>query len=137
MEFSVVDDRSTSPVSLASVFPKASSLFRQVAEDDRVDDECFIEALRAIEVAQQRVIVEGCFSSNETIDDISTNSLCYLFLPFWYGKICSKCPLPSERLGYLLKANTYFSDFIEKCKKLHILREDELDNSEIQVICSS
>jgi hypothetical protein len=134
MEFSVSDSTSISPISLGSLYSKASSLFRRVEEESPVDVECFKDAIRAVEVALERVKLEGCFSSNEVIDDVSTNSLGYLFLPFWYGKICAKCPIPTDRLVYLTNANAHFSSFIEKCKNLHILREDELDFSEIQVI---
>ena len=60
------------------------------------------------------------------MDDVSTGALQYLFLPYYYAKVCSKCPILSRRMHYLQVANGYLQRYVERCVKLHAVDESEV-----------
>lgn len=64
----------------------------------------------------------GLFSPNELIDEVSTDSLQYLMLPFFLGKVSLK--LQQESRGEVLQiAEVYFKDFLQRCQEYELCEE--------------
>ncbi|XP_067621649.1 immunoglobulin-binding protein 1 isoform X4 [Eurosta solidaginis] len=67
----------------------------------------------------------GLFSPNELIDEVSTDSLQYLLLPFFLGKVALK--LQHEDRGEVLKiAEVYFNDFLHRCKEYELCDDQKM-----------
>lgn len=91
------------------------------------DEEVFYDLLEQITTVMDRASAEGLVSANEHIEDTSTNSLKYLFLPYYYARVCAKCPDFNRRLHYLTVSNGYLNAFMERCVKVGVLREEEVE----------
>jgi len=61
----------------------------------------------------------GVFSSNETLEELSTSSIKFLLLPVLLGSLTLK-RTDIERTEILRLANIYFRDFIERCRLYQI-----------------
>ncbi len=113
--------------SAAHLFSKALDLFQKFDSGDSRDEEQFVNVIQSIERVQQKVASDHLFSSNEPIDEIPTPYLQYLFLPYWSGRTCAKCPVQSQRAAFLNKSNSYLTVYLDKCRSLHLLGEEEVE----------
>lgn len=75
-----------------------------------------------IDEVMERADREGIISSNESVDDISTGTLHYLFLPYFYAKVCGRCPV----LARLAVSNAYMHRYLERCFKLRVVSEEDV-----------
>ncbi|XP_053959342.1 immunoglobulin-binding protein 1 [Anastrepha ludens] len=70
----------------------------------------------------------GLFSPNELIDEVSTDSLQYLLLPFFLGKTALR--LKQEDRGEVLQiAEVYFKDFLQRCEEYDLCGARKSDES--------
>ena len=120
--------------SVSHLFSKTFDLFLNFDSGDAQDEELFNKVLQAIDETQQKVASGHLFSSNEPIDEIPTAYLQYLFLPYWNGKTCAKCPDQNQRSAFLKKSNTYFTVYLDKCRSLNLLRDEELELADDAVV---
>lgn len=65
----------------------------------------------------------GVFSSNETLEELSTNSVKFLLLPVLLGSLTLK-RTDIERMEVLRLSNIYFRDYITRCKQYGITDVD-------------
>lgn len=66
------------------------------------------------------------FSTNEQAEEIATDNLKYLLLPFFLGQLTSKIQ-KRDRLECLKVAEVYYRDFIKRCEDYEIVkRESEI-----------
>ncbi|XP_018783416.1 PREDICTED: immunoglobulin-binding protein 1 [Bactrocera latifrons] len=80
------------------------------------------ETMKKFEEATTIVNQIGLFSPNELIDEVSTDSLQYLMLPFYLGKIALK--LQQESRDEVLQiAEVYFKDFLQRCQEYELCDE--------------
>lgn len=94
--------------------------------DMQSDEMVFYDLLQQLDELQERIDSEGVISSNETVDDVSTPALQYLFVPYCYAKVCGFCPVMARRLHYLTVANGYMQRFVERCVKIHAVEEGDV-----------
>lgn len=117
------------PVESASAMYRAVvdkySEFENNAEVQK-DETAFYDLVRCLDAAIEHVDREGLISANELADDIATSTLQFLFLPYYYAKLCGRCPVLSRRLHYLTIANAYMHRFVERCSKLRIVSEEDV-----------
>ncbi|XP_011189833.2 immunoglobulin-binding protein 1 [Zeugodacus cucurbitae] len=80
------------------------------------------DAMTKFEEATTVVNQIGLFSPNELIDEVSTDSLQYLMLPFFLGKVSLK--LQQESRDEVLQiAEVYFKDFLQRCQEYELCEE--------------
>ncbi|XP_075150575.1 immunoglobulin binding protein Tap42 [Haematobia irritans] len=71
----------------------------------------------------------GMFSSNEFIDEVPTDSLQYLLLPYFLGKLALKSH-KRDREEVLRLAEVYFKDFIQRCQDYELCDGPKKDTSD-------
>ncbi|ALC39962.1 Tap42 [Drosophila busckii] len=59
----------------------------------------------------------GMFSPNELIDEVSTDSLPFMLMPYFLGKLCTKIHNPSCVIEPLELGETYFKDHLQRCQE--------------------
>lgn len=72
--------------------------------------------MQQFELATTIVNEISMFSSNEVIDEMSTETLQYLLLPYFLGKMSLKRN-EQDRADALRVADIYFKDFIQRCQE--------------------
>ena len=125
-----IPNTTTTPVeSLATMYRAMYHKYTQFENNTEIqsDEGCFYDLLNDIDQVQERADQEGVISKNETVDDINTGTLQYLFLPFFYAKVCGSCPVLVRRLHYLSIANGYMHRYVEKCVKTGVISEVEVE----------
>ncbi|XP_065357667.1 immunoglobulin-binding protein 1 [Calliphora vicina] len=70
--------------------------------------------MQQFELATTIVSQIGMFSSNELIDEVPTESLQYLLLPYFLGKLATQRN-EQDRADALRIAEIYFRDFLQRC----------------------
>ncbi|CAD6997031.1 immunoglobulin-binding protein 1 [Ceratitis capitata] len=80
------------------------------------------DAMSDFEKATTVINQIGLFSSNEIIDEISTDSLQYLLLPFFLGKVALKLQ-QEDRSEVLNIAEVYFKDFLQRCQEYELCED--------------
>ncbi|KAF7799572.1 hypothetical protein EIP86_010809 [Pleurotus ostreatoroseus] len=101
---------------LPVVFSRALSFAARAANLPTIEDE-----------TQSRVAALSLFSPNETVADISSRSLAYLFVPYVYAEVVNKARTtnPSERLEHIGRAKALYDDFIAQFDTYQLIPEDE------------
>ncbi|KAI2493407.1 TAP42-like family [Fragilaria crotonensis] len=84
------------------------------------------EAVEKLEGIQTEVAAVALFSSNETIDDVSTSSLALLSLDHHIALAYAAVPTTNakERKTNLTQAMNHFSCFLERLDQLEVLPDD-------------
>lgn len=109
-------------LSLPELFTVAHRQFTDVMDKGTLEEDS--TALADIENALNAVTEEAVFSKNEELDDIPTSSIKYLFLRYFLGMMHSK--VMSNRLEHLNSAKLHLLTYLETCKDLKVLHEDEI-----------
>ena len=107
---------SESSISIASRFREAVPLLQSNPQ----------EALEKLQVIQTDVAAVALFSSNETIDDVSSPSLSLLSLDHHLAIAYAAIPTTKakERKENLISAMNHFSRFLERLDQLEVLPDD-------------
>ncbi|XP_073823758.1 immunoglobulin-binding protein 1-like [Musca autumnalis] len=87
------------------------------------------DGIKNFELATKIVSQINMFSPNEFIDEIPTESLQYLLLPFFLGKLTLKCH-KEERLDVLRRAEVYFKDFLQRCQDYELCDGPKKNNDD-------
>ncbi|XP_061396128.1 immunoglobulin-binding protein 1 [Musca vetustissima] len=87
------------------------------------------DGIKNFELATKIVSQINMFSTNEFIDEVPTESLQYLLLPFFLGKLTLKC-YKEERGEVLGKAEVYFKDFLQRCQNYELCDGPKMSNDE-------
>ncbi|XP_037968662.2 immunoglobulin-binding protein 1b [Plutella xylostella] len=75
------------------------------------------QAISKFEKATNLVSVSGMFSTNESLEELPTETLQYLLLPVLLGKLTLKlCAQGLARVEIINVAEIYFRDFLQRCK---------------------
>uniref|UniRef100_A0A1I8PG63 Immunoglobulin-binding protein 1 n=1 Tax=Stomoxys calcitrans TaxID=35570 RepID=A0A1I8PG63_STOCA len=85
--------------------------------------------IQNFEIATTIVSQISMFSTNEFIDEVPTDSLQYLLLPYFLGKLTLKCH-KQERGEVLRLAEIYLRDFIKRCQDYELCEGPKQDESE-------
>jgi hypothetical protein len=113
--------------SLGALYERAHELYDAiVVRQARSGDEVVVEALSLLEACKRRVSDEALFSVNEELDEIATGCIKYLFLDYYLAKVHSQYIRLDGRRSHLLVARELFGDYLQCCKRLEVLHEDEV-----------
>lgn len=74
---------------------------------------------------KQALASEGMISANEEIDDINTNALKYLLVPFYLGDLLLSINGVEGRLKRIHQAVGYFRTFLDSCEEAQIMTDDD------------
>ncbi|XP_037806170.1 immunoglobulin-binding protein 1 [Lucilia sericata] len=91
--------------------------------------------MQQFELATTMVSQIGMFSSNEIIDEVPTESLQYLLLPYFLGKLAVQRN-EQDRADALRIAEIYFRDFLQRCHEYQLCeapKSNDDDKSDKQV----
>lgn len=123
----IEDTQANSNQSLRVIFSKGWEEFEELEETSLPFNSAEYqrkvkETMKIFEEATTVVNQIGLFSPNELIDEVSTDSLQYLMLPFFLGKTALK--LQHESRGEVLQiAEVYFKDFLQRCQEYELCEE--------------
>jgi hypothetical protein len=113
---------------LSEWFEAALAAFSNLGQTGPVTEEVFSRALDVMVKTAEKVRGASIFSPNETLDDLSTSSIKYLYIPYFHAKICCQCPVLEKRRNYIVEGNGYMQAFLSKCVSLGgVLQPEELD----------
>lgn len=86
-----------------------------------------------LEKATRLASMADLFSSNESVDELSTNDLQYLLLPALLGSLSMKLT-SGNRKDIINCADVYFKDFLKRCNQYSLsnyeFKNEELNNEE-------
>ncbi|KAM7351773.1 immunoglobulin binding protein Tap42 [Cochliomyia hominivorax] len=86
-------------------------------------------AMEQFEMATTIVSQIGMFSSNEIIDEVATESLQYLLLPYFLGKLAMQRN-EQDRADALRIAEIYFRDFLQRCHEYELCDAPATSNND-------
>jgi len=106
--------------------PEPGSLSERFREAQQLLEACKAEeAVEKLDTLQKDVAIVGLFSSNETVDDVSTPSLPLLSLDHLLAMAYTSLPTPPDktkaRKANLLNAMNHFTRYLEILSNLEIL----------------
>lgn len=79
------------------------------------------------EDATRLVSLVGMFSSNESFEEIPTENLRYLLLPFYLGQMTQRlCNVDREQVVEV--AEVYFKDFLSRCENYRLYEKADTDS---------
>lgn len=105
---------------LKNVFDQAMKLFDNIENTNEATNSDPVQisiksAISKLEKATNLVSLTGMFSSNESLEELPTETLQYLLLPALLGTLTLKlCGPPRKDL--INVAEIYFKDFLQRCK---------------------
>jgi len=104
--------------SLHSVFHQGLDLYNKISNNNEPTNSLEVQrdvqnSIKLLEQATRLVSLADIFSTNEGIDEISTNNLQYLLLPALLGFLALKLT-SRERKEVINVAEVYFKDFLQR-----------------------
>lgn len=75
------------------------------------------KCIKMLEDSTRMVNMSGMFSKNETHEEISTNNLRYLLLPFLLAQSTLKLTNAQDRKNIVDVAKIYYDDFLKRCEE--------------------
>lgn len=85
----------------------------------------FLAARKRLEAARRAVDILGLFSPNEDEDDLSTDTLRYLLVPYYEAEVLAHfAPRePSDRWSTLVLVMKHYDSFVSRCSQYKLLGE--------------
>ncbi|KAJ3555851.1 hypothetical protein NM688_g2349 [Phlebia brevispora] len=116
--------------SLPVLFHRALSAAARASNLPTIEDATqgiLTTAYSDLTLVRQRVAALSLFSSNETVADISSRNLVYLFVPYALAEVENRMRTtnPRERLERIGRAQTLLREFISRLEAYHIMSEKE------------
>lgn len=105
---------------LSDIFDEGLDLFNRVSKTDEATNSSNIQAeikkcMHLLEDATRLVSLAGLFSSNESVEEVSTSNIKYFLLPALLGTLSLKLCV-ADRLEVITTAEVYFRDFLQRVK---------------------
>uniref|UniRef100_A0A915Q6G7 TAP42-like protein n=1 Tax=Setaria digitata TaxID=48799 RepID=A0A915Q6G7_9BILA len=124
-----------SDISLQHEFKFCEDIIKQL-ESGRRSTKDLQEQLKQCEeklkLLTKEVSARSLFGSNESVDELPTSSLNYLFLPYYLATVTQNVIVgPNERLSSLDRAKIYLQDFLERLKSYNIIDFDFFETYEV------
>lgn len=115
-------------LSLKNVFQRGFGIFKKLEDSEspantKQFQDDVSEAKNCLTTAIQMANELALFSTNEDLDDISTDNLRYLLLPALLGDLTLKS-CAGERIGVVKMSKVYLLDFLERCKMYGLFQQD-------------
>lgn len=108
-------------------FNAISNSFTKIVVDGNLDDDSEIfSACHAIGICKRALSSKGLYSKNDELEDVSTSTLKYFFLDYFEAKLDSSIRNLKLRKGHLIRADILLRSYLETCRRLELLHEDEV-----------
>ncbi|KAK5834631.1 PP2A regulatory subunit TAP46 -like protein [Gossypium arboreum] len=120
-------ERKVEDMSLSALFEQARKIHLTVTESG-ADQDLVKKGCELLEKCEDMISKLGLFSSNETKDDISTNNLKYLLVPFYLAELTEKLA-QEERIQILKISQAKLKEFISFCEAMELVPQEELEAS--------
>ncbi|MBA0571497.1 hypothetical protein Golob_001884, partial [Gossypium lobatum] len=120
-------ERKVEDMSLSALFEQARKIHLTVTESG-ADQDLVKKGCEVLEKCEDMISKLGLFSSNETKDDISTNNLKYLLVPFYLAELTEKLA-QEERIQILKISQAKLKEFISFCEAMELVPQEELEAS--------
>ncbi|TYI85522.1 hypothetical protein E1A91_D04G002000v1 [Gossypium mustelinum] len=120
-------ERKVEDMSLSALFEQARKIHLTVTESG-ADQDLVKKGCEVLEKCEDMITKLGLFSSNETKDDISTNNLKYLLVPFYLAELTEKLA-QEERIQILKISQAKLKEFISFCEAMELVPQEELEAS--------
>lgn len=111
------------------LFEQARKIYSE-ASDSSVDQERLKSGIEALRRCDDMVSKLGLFSSNETVDDVSTTNLKYILVPFYLGELTEKLA-KEDRIEILKMSQAQLKEFISICEALDLVPQEEIEFSKL------
>lgn len=119
---------------LFELFNDALEQWTEIESKARVEENKVRQCISLFERANLLVQKNSLFSSNETLEDITTSSLTYLTIPYYLSELYQKLPLAViDRLPVLNTSRVYLEQFLQSCVKFEILSKADIAAFEREV----
>jgi hypothetical protein len=122
---------------LSSHFQDIERVYNHSISQGFANEEERIQLIQSLISLLSRIQRNGIFSSNEEIDDISTQNLKYKFALYYLGACYRQCSDQTIRAVQLLKSRETMLQFLTDCQQIGVLDEEEkkfLRNYEVSQI---
>ncbi|TYJ38531.1 hypothetical protein E1A91_A05G449300v1 [Gossypium mustelinum] len=120
-------ERKVEDMSLSALFEQARKIHLTVTESG-ADQDLVKKGCELLEKCEDMISKLGLFSSNETKDDISTNNLKYVLVPFYLAELTEKLA-QEERIQILKISQAKLKEFISFCEAMELVPQEELEAS--------
>eukprot|EP00596_Hydrurales_sp_CCMP1899_P008865 CAMPEP_0119036962 /NCGR_PEP_ID=MMETSP1177-20130426/5011_1 /TAXON_ID=2985 /ORGANISM="Ochromonas sp, Strain CCMP1899" /LENGTH=356 /DNA_ID=CAMNT_0006997549 /DNA_START=148 /DNA_END=1215 /DNA_ORIENTATION=- len=110
-------------------FNKCNQLFLN-AEGNSEDDSCIMQTVIDIESLIQRVLKADLFSKGEDLEEYTTNSLKFLYLQYFLGKVHTHFNNLLERKRHLISAEKCLKNYLKQCFSIGILDDEDLNDDD-------
>ncbi|XP_061953989.1 PP2A regulatory subunit TAP46-like [Populus nigra] len=110
---------------LPSLFDQASKIHLKAIESGSNDKELVKKGIEALENCEEMISKLGLFSSNETIEDISTTNLKYILVPFYLAELTENIA-QDDRIQILKASQAKLKEFLSFCEVMELVPEEEL-----------
>ncbi|KAM3133532.1 hypothetical protein pb186bvf_014374 [Paramecium bursaria] len=94
-------------------------------EQEGSDDQKLIDLIEKFQKAQQDIIKEKIFSPNEEFEEIQTENLRFLFLPFYVGLALTQIQFIDLRQKNLVSADYYIQEFLKLLDHYQLLNPQQ------------
>uniref|UniRef100_A0A2M3Z9C3 Putative immunoglobulin-binding protein 1 n=1 Tax=Anopheles braziliensis TaxID=58242 RepID=A0A2M3Z9C3_9DIPT len=114
---------------LSEIFDEGYGILKQTLDAGTSQNE-INKCMRAFEDATRLVSLVGMFSSNESIEEVPTENLRYLLLPYYLGRM--SCQLQSQdRKEVVEVAEIYYKDFLKRCEQYGLFEKPDHDTDSL------
>ncbi|CAN1237865.1 PP2A regulatory subunit TAP46 [Linum grandiflorum] len=114
-------------VTLPTLFSQARNIHFSASEST-ADQDAIRKGCEALEKCEEMVNTLGLFSANETKEDIATNNLKYILVPFYLAELTEKIS-QGDRIQILKSSQAKLKEFLSFCESMELVPEDELQAS--------
>jgi hypothetical protein len=110
---------------LPSLFEQAHKI-HYTATESSIDQDVVRKGCEILEKCEHMINKLGLFSANETKEDISTNNLKYLLVPFYLSELTEKV-VQDDRIQTLKFSQAKLEEFISFCEAMELVPKEELE----------
>ncbi|KAK6633696.1 hypothetical protein RUM44_004303 [Polyplax serrata] len=121
-------------VRLTDLFDNALEMYENIIKSDEASSSSKLQreiknCIKLLEKATHLINAAGVFSSNETINEVSSQNVKYLLIPALLGNLVLKVQSP-DRMNALETSEIYFKDFLKRIKEYEIIDSINLEEQE-------
>ncbi|CAA7024757.1 unnamed protein product [Microthlaspi erraticum] len=115
---------------LSALFEQARKI-HLAASESRADQDVVKKGCGMLHKCEDMVGKLGLFSSNETKEDISTNNLKYLLVPYYLAELTEKV-IQEDRIPIVKVSHAKLKEFLSFCEAMELVPDEELEASSRQ-----
>ncbi|CAN8252732.1 unnamed protein product [Cochlearia groenlandica] len=114
-------------IPLSALFEQARKIHLSASES-HADQDVVKKGCEMLDKCEDMIGKLGLFSSNETKEDISTNNLKYLLVPYYLAELTERI-LQDDRIPVVKASLAKLKEFYSFCEAMELVPEEELEAS--------